>query len=368
MSARYTKWVVTAAAQRITLNAQRAGESTFTVTNPGGVADRAVLDPVAGEGADESWLVVDEPLRLVRAGASVSSLLRGAGPAGTPPGEYAVQGRVYSAESAPEESSVLSPRVMLEVPAEPEPDQPERSRWWWLVAAGLAVVLLVVGGVLVFDRGDGRAVLAPTPSPAASPGTGELVMPDLVGMSEREALQTLADFGLTVRPIKYRHDPEQPDQVVRQSIVADQVVSTDAVVDLEVAVELAAPEVTAPTGVPVRTDHTFPTFEWQAGQSVVRRWRVTWQMETCVINVTVGGVLTLASIDTRVTGCSFSEPGPSRLVDTTSYQPSMAFSRTRSGMTWTYQTGWIRWQVAAVDDFGVAGPGSEFRYFRLAVT
>ena len=38
-----TNWVVTTAAERITLDDQRKGETTFTVTNPGPAFDRAVF-------------------------------------------------------------------------------------------------------------------------------------------------------------------------------------------------------------------------------------------------------------------------------------------------------------------------------------
>jgi hypothetical protein len=360
-----TKWVVTAAAERVVLGDQRQGEASFTVTNPGGAADRAVFDPVAGEGADPSWFSVDDPQRLVRGGASVSYLLKVAVPAEVPPGSYEVQGRVYSVDSAPEESSVLSPRVVLEVPAEPEPDQ-RKLPWPWLVVAGAVVLVLLVGiGVWVFggdDDGSGTAAATPTPGATPSP-SAELVMPDLLGMSEQEALATLDDLGLTVRPIKYRHDPERADQVVAQSLPADLPVSPQRLVDLEVAVALTVPEITAPEGVYI--GGSFPTLEWAVGDSPARRWRVIWRRERCVLyDAHERGAWS--------GGCQFPGAEAVRIVDTTSYTPTatdLAFWEpyTPPGIAQSYHTGWVRWQVAALDDFGSPGPFTEGHYFRMPV-
>src|SRR5512139_2138656 len=164
-----TEWVVTTAAERVTLNEQRQGELTFTVTNPTSRADRAVFDVVPGDGADAAWFQVDEPQRAVRGTASVSYLVRAAIPAQTPPGEFAVQGRVYSADSAPEESSVLSSRVLLAVKGAEKPVK-KRWPWWiWVVAALVAVVLIVTITLVVSNRGDGP-VVAPD---------GTVAMPDV---------------------------------------------------------------------------------------------------------------------------------------------------------------------------------------------
>jgi hypothetical protein len=362
-----TKWVVTAAAERVVLGDQRQGEASFTVTNPGGAADRAVFDPVAGEGADPSWFSVDDPQRLVRGGASVSYLLKVAVPAEVPPGSYEVQGRVYSVDSAPEESSVLSPRVVLEVPAEPEPDQ-RKLPWPWLVVAGAVVLVLLVGiGVWVFggdDDGSGTAAATPTPGATPSP-SAELVMPDLLGMSEQEALGSLAALGLTVRPIKYRHDPERADQVVRQSLAPDLVVSPEALVDLEVAVALAAPAVTEPEGLPVYDAVAdIAPLEWEAGQSPARTWLVAMSRESC----RVGTDNVNFQLMTTVRGCGYPASDASATVEATSYRPALTFQRAQVpfGGALIFHTGWVRWRVAAVDDFGVAGPATE-GFFRVAV-
>jgi hypothetical protein len=49
-----TNWVITTAADRIVLDDQRAGELTFTVSNPTPYPDRTVFEVVPDEGADRS--------------------------------------------------------------------------------------------------------------------------------------------------------------------------------------------------------------------------------------------------------------------------------------------------------------------------
>jgi hypothetical protein len=341
-----TKWVVTAAAEQITLDKQREGGTTFTITNPNGTADQAVFDVVAGEGADPSWFTVQEPQRSVRAGASVSYLMKVAVPAGVPAGQYQVQGRVYSVDSAPEETSVLSPRLMLEVPAAPEQAKRKLPWWWWLVAAGLVLVILVVVGVLVFRGGD-------------DPPDGPVTMPDLVGMSEREALETLSDLGLAVEPIRYRYDENADDQVVSQSYAAGTTVDVESsIVDLVVALTFAAPEIAAPDGVPVVAyGDSAPTLEWDQADSRVRRWQVTLFQESCDYGFVIPP------------SCSFPEAGDGTVVEEAgSFTPELVLPDQAEMGGQSMISGWIRWSVAPLDDFGTAGPASALGYFRMELT
>jgi hypothetical protein len=145
--------IITAAAERVTLDGQNRAETTFTVTNSGPEPNRVVFETVPGDGADGAWFSVDEPQRLVDANASVPYLVRIAVPAGTTAGSYTLQGRVYPADTAPEEESRLSNRVAFDVAPSAKPARP----WWpYAVAAGLVVVVLAVVGWLVF-RGDGES-------------------------------------------------------------------------------------------------------------------------------------------------------------------------------------------------------------------
>ncbi|MGH9245618.1 MAG: hypothetical protein ACRD29_15135 [Acidimicrobiales bacterium] len=166
-----TAWVVTVPSVKVDLDAAGRGEITFTVANPGPVQDRAVFDLVL-EGADRSWFAVDEPQRTVQPGMSVAYLVKVAVPAGTPAGSFAVQGRVYSADTAPEESSALSNRVAIDV----EPTAaPERAKPWWLIPVGVAVVLVVgVAAYLVLkdDEEDDTAAVDPPVGLEVGPGGG----------------------------------------------------------------------------------------------------------------------------------------------------------------------------------------------------
>jgi hypothetical protein len=146
-----TEWVITEAAGRVDLRDGK-GETTFTVTNPSPVPDRVVFEVVAGDGADGSWfLPPSEPQLLVAAGVSATFLVRIVVPAGAPAGSYRLQGRAYSADTAPEEGSRLSGWVAFDVPPSAAPKRP----WWpYAVAAGLLAIVLGVVGFLVFGGDD----------------------------------------------------------------------------------------------------------------------------------------------------------------------------------------------------------------------
>src|SRR6266508_4625974 len=129
-----TEWVISSIAERVRLTGENRGETSFTVTNPGSAPDRVVFELVAGDGADVSWFSVEEPQRLVEPGASVSYLVKILVPAGAPAGAYSLQGRAYSADTAPEEGSRLSGRLAFEVAASVKPKKP-----WWPYALAVGV-------------------------------------------------------------------------------------------------------------------------------------------------------------------------------------------------------------------------------------
>ena len=152
-------WVVTTSTERLALNAQRQGEVTFTVTNTTDAADRAVFEPIAGEGVDRSALTVENPDRMIPGHGSAAFLVRVAIPQQAAPGRYELYGQAYSAHLAPEETYGRSGRVVFEVAPAPVP---KKRPWWLLAVAALVVIVLAVVGWLVFGRG------GPTPTPAAS--------------------------------------------------------------------------------------------------------------------------------------------------------------------------------------------------------
>ena len=138
-----TTWRIGESGTAIALDGAGRGEVTFTVTNAGTAADRAVLTITALDGAAEAWFTVTEPQRAVAPGASVLYPVGVSVPLDTAAGTYAMQGVAYSADTDPGESSVTSKRVSLTVGA---PPPPKRVPWWiWLV---IAAAVLLVGGVI----------------------------------------------------------------------------------------------------------------------------------------------------------------------------------------------------------------------------
>jgi hypothetical protein len=139
-------WTVKATTERVDLDPTGRAEATFTVTNNGPVDQRLVFDVVPGDGASRDWFDTATPQVLVTHGGSAPVLVSIAVPAGTAAGPLWFAGRAYSADRAPEETSVLSDRVAFEVEPSARP-QPWWRRWWWVFAVA-ALVLVVVAVVL----------------------------------------------------------------------------------------------------------------------------------------------------------------------------------------------------------------------------
>ncbi len=161
-------WVIASAAPAIELSPAGIGETSFTVTNNASRSGRAVLDVVASESADPQWFTVVEPQRSVPPGGSVAYAVRIAINPSAPPGSYSFQGRVYSADDAPEENSVLSGRVSLSL-ARPAVPVPAKRPWWLLAVAALVVVVVGVVTALVLANRGGTPAASPTPGSAAVP-------------------------------------------------------------------------------------------------------------------------------------------------------------------------------------------------------
>ncbi len=328
-----TEWVVTTAAERFALNAQRQGEMTFTVTNPTGATDRAVFDVVPGEGAEADWFQVDEPQRVVRGTASVSYLVKASVPAQAKPGEFAVQGRVYSADSAPEESSVLSSRVMLTVAGAAVPTRRWIPWWIWLIVA--LVVIAIITTVTVVVVNSGSPTPAPTPSATATaPPTGPIPVPDLSKADPTTILATLTQAGLT-GTVKYRQDPGHTGQI-EQTIPAGTRVAHDTKVDVVVHVSLAAPlQLTPVLGARVPLGEA-TTLTWKQPESYVHNWRVLIYMHTCFFQAGVANACAdLLTVNT--------------IVHQPSYKSDLYFSTPNPNGV--YFSGIFYWRIVAQDDF-----------------
>jgi hypothetical protein len=341
-----TNWVVTTAAERVTLDDAKRGETTFTVTNPGKRPDRAVFQVVPGDNADPSWFTVDQPQRQVAASGSASFLLAVQVPAGAAPGAYEVRGRVYSASEAPEESSVLSNRLVFDVKAPPAPEKKKIPLWILLVATGLVVVtVVVVTLVLTLGGGEEKAL----PQPAVS---GPVTVPSLTQLNEAQAAFELRRVGLVPGVIKHRNDAAHADTVVEQSVAAGTKAAQGAEIGLVVAVKLGVP---APkTADNATLSAQTGKLEWDQAEPYVTHWLVTFSPGLCSVAV--------ASPEL----CSFIPIGVVR-TDTASYVPPLRAgiapfaSNTYSTQFHLRSAGVFQWSVAAVDDFGNVGQPSATR-------
>jgi hypothetical protein len=344
-----THWVITNPAERITLDEQKQTETTFTVSNPEPRPDRAVFDVVAGDGADPSWFTFADPQRLVPGGGSVTYLVKVAVPADAASGSRSLQGMVYSADTAPEESSVLSGRVVFDV----APPVVARQRPWWIVAVAAALVVLVIGVVtwiVVANRG------GPAPKPAhasATPGRsvapGPVVVPNLTALTEKQATDALTAAGLTVGKVQHRHDPAQAGKVLQQS-PAPTTITSGTTVDLVLAVNLTAPTITSPANGGAFGRDSSVEVRWDQPEAWVGSWQVSTYKQICYFYV-----------GHEYRDCRF-DPQANATVTSRSYKASFQLSyQPLLNLGW-YNTGPVRATVAPVDDFGVAAPGSTVEF------
>jgi hypothetical protein len=346
-----TTWVVTTATDRVILDEHGQGETTFTVTNPGSGADRVVFEPVPGRGANLAWFSVEDPQRRVAPAASASFLLRTQVPTGTGPGRYEVQGRVYSADSAPEESSVLSGRLVFEVP-EPATATPKRAVPWWVYAAAAALVVVVgiVVTLIATLGGDDKPAAAPAPaavSPTPSPvsqtqntGTPAAAkVPKLANLTEAGALDALKQAGLTAGKIMHKYNQYNPDRVTDQTAAEGTTLAAGSAVGFTVTVSLSAPKsITGPsikTGQPV---------EWTQAEPWVTQWRVGASAQLCLSTGALGSCDWAPIIVQTVTTPSYVLPLRVPVKGLKIVGVSAEFD-THS-----------QWGVAALDDFGTPGP------------
>jgi beta-lactam-binding protein with PASTA domain len=233
-----SSWVITTAAERLVLDDTRRGTTTLTVTNTANRSDQAVFEIVTDPAA-QSWFTVDDPQRAVPAASSVQYVVKAEVPPTGPAGHYQLQGRVYSANSVPEETSVLSNRILLEVAGTVVPPPPRLRRWWPVIPAALVVLAIVAVVVIVANRNQ-----VSSPSAAATPSAHvpTVTVPSVASLPEDQAVAALEQAGLTP-VIKHRHaNPVPPTQ----SIPANTVVARGTTVEIDYSSILAAPVITSP--------------------------------------------------------------------------------------------------------------------------
>jgi hypothetical protein len=165
---------VTAVADKVSLDAQRKGLASFTVTN---TSDQ----PVRGRGqvavtppADPSWFtVVGNVSRPIAAGGTEQYPVQIAMAPAAPAGTYSFRLDAVN-EANPDEDTTAGPTVTFEAPAAEAPVK--RKFPWWIVILVAVVVVGAVIVVLLVSGGDDKNP-ASTPLPAgnliANPGAEE---------------------------------------------------------------------------------------------------------------------------------------------------------------------------------------------------
>ncbi len=324
-----TEWVAAAGAERVELTRSGTeekpgpsiGELTFTITNPGPVEDRAVFEIVPGDGAKKPWFTVDEPQRRVPAGQSVTYLIKVSVPVEEPAGPFWIQGRVYSADTAPEESSRLSGRVSGEVTAaEVKPKKP----WWLLAVAGLLVVVIGVVGWLILRPREPK----------------EVVAPNLNGLSEDAARTALTGVGLQLGSVPRRQAVGTGPSSSRRG--GGDPGAAGLLIDVEIGVELAVPQLSSPANGAQLPGPKAPTLDWaavpDAGFYAVRQ-----ELQVCS-----------------------PVPEPSvHLGARLDHQRRRYVRRGRAELARKGANGGFRWQVTALDDFKDPGPASDYFGYRI---
>jgi hypothetical protein len=157
-------FAITTTANAVSLDAQRHGEASFTVSNTSGspIRSRAQLAPQAP--ASTTWLTLrEEAEQDFPAGGTEQFAVKIAIPADTPAGSYSFRLDVVGVEN-PDELYTQGPSVTFQVP---EPKTKKHFPWWIVFATMGALALccaLGVGGYFVATN-----LPEPTTTPSATP-------------------------------------------------------------------------------------------------------------------------------------------------------------------------------------------------------
>jgi beta-lactam-binding protein with PASTA domain len=177
-------FTVTAAGQKVNLDATGSAQTPFTVTNTSAQTLRGRLLTKPNAPTEPEWLsVVGESIRDFGPNAAEQVVVQLNVPPTTTPGSYAFRLDAVS-EVDPDEDFTEGPSVAFEVT--PPPPEPKKKRfpWWILIVVG-AVVLLIIIGVVVWllTKNDSK------------PATPTFAIPSVVAMQPTQAQSVLARAG-----------------------------------------------------------------------------------------------------------------------------------------------------------------------------
>jgi PASTA domain len=182
-------FTVTAAGQRVSLDASGTAKASFTVTNTSAQMLRGRLLAKPSEPAKADWLsIAGESIRDFAPNAAEQVVVQVGVPPGTPPGSYSFRLDAVS-EVEPDEDFTEGPSVAFDVAAPPPPKK-KKFPWWILAIIGGVLLLAIVIGVVVFflTRDDDRETLSP--------------VPPVTTLRQPEAQRILAEAGFTVAVVR----------------------------------------------------------------------------------------------------------------------------------------------------------------------
>ena len=233
-----TTWQISPGAQRLELKDGR-GEVVFTVSNPGPVDRRATVEIVGSDQAQGSWFTVPEPQQVIPLSGSKQFTVIVEPDEKAPAGAHWLAGRVYSADAAPEEDSVISDRVTFEI--KPPAERPKTKSWLWALIAGTVSLVVVVGVVLFLvlkDQGP--------------------EVPDVTTMKQADAEQLIKDRGLVPKVQQKVSATVEKGRVISQDPRAETSVEFRSEVALKVSRgPLLEGEVEVPTFIGVKMGNIF---------------------------------------------------------------------------------------------------------------
>lgn len=160
-------FAITSASNSVTLNAQRQGDATFTVSNTSGQAQRGRASIVSQAPASASWLTINGATeRDFAPGGTQQYMVKINVPPAAPPGTYSFRLDMVGVENPDEDFSEGEP-VAFNVPAPVA--APKRPFPIWIPVVAVIVVLLVVGGIIAVVSNMNRRTPTVVPTAVAMP-------------------------------------------------------------------------------------------------------------------------------------------------------------------------------------------------------
>ncbi len=212
------EFTITVASNTVLLDANRQGHVTYTVFNASGrpLDGRATLASDPPNQAHLNWIQVEGAVeRLFTIGGAEQFTVRVTAPAGVGVGNYTFRLKMVDVANM-DEGVTEGPTVTIAIPPAPAAPPPTRPPWLIPVIGGVAALVLLILALVLF-----------------SGGGEEVIMPDVVGLSEGQAETVLTAVGLSISRIREEASSSvSTGRVARTEPAAGETTSTDAGVTL----------------------------------------------------------------------------------------------------------------------------------------